>query len=276
MKVGCVVVYGNKDIEVSFAELRKNGFDNCQLICWNPEGDYTDAVAERINKAKVEYGIEITTLWTGWSGPAVWDFYEGHETLGLLPVAYRAMRVNELMAGAQFATKIGVGSITTHVGFIPENPHSAEYHGLIAAIRAVAVRAKALGVEFRFESGQETPVALLRAIADIGTDNLGINLDPANLIVYGKANPCDALDIIGKYVKGVHAKDGMYPTDGRFLGEEKPLGEGRVGFPLLIKKLKALGYDGALTIEREIEGEQQTIDILNGKAFLEKIIAENE
>ena len=46
MKVGCVVVYGNKDIEVSFAELRKNGFDNCQLICWNPADDYTDAVAE--------------------------------------------------------------------------------------------------------------------------------------------------------------------------------------------------------------------------------------
>lgn len=273
MKVGCVVVYGKKDISESFAELRKNGFDNCQLICWDIENDYTDEQAEKINKAKVEYDIEITTLWAGWSGPKVWDFYEGHETLGLLPVAYRAMRVNELIMGAEFAAKIGVDSITTHVGFIPENPHSPEYHGLISAIRAVATKAKELNIEFRFESGQETPIALLRAIEDVGTGNLGINLDPANLIVYGKANPCDAVGIIGKYVRGVHAKDGKYPTDGKFLGEETPLGEGLVCFPQLIKKLRENGYDGPLTIEREIEGEQQLIDILKGKKFLEEIIS---
>lgn len=273
MKVGCVVVYGKKDISESFAELRKNGFDNCQLICWDMENDYTDEQAEKINKAKVEHNIEITTLWAGWSGPKVWDFYEGHETLGLLPVAYRAMRVNELIKGAEFAAKIGVDSITTHVGFMPENPHSPEYHGLISAIRAVATRARELNIEFRFESGQETPVTLLRAIQDVGTDNLGINLDPANLIVYGKANPCDAVGIIGKYVRGVHAKDGKYPTDGKFLGEETPLGEGLVCFPQLIKKLRENGYDGPLTIEREIEGEQQIIDILKGKKFLEEIIS---
>ncbi len=273
MKVGCVVVYGNKDIFESFAELRKNGFDNCQLICWDAEKDYTDAEAEKINKAKAEYGIEITTLWAGWSGPKTWDFYDGHETLGLLPTAYRAMRVEELIKGAEFAVKIGVDSITTHAGFIPENPHSNEYHGLIAALRAVATKAKELGIQFRFESGQETPITLLRAIQDIGTDNLGINLDPANLLVYGKANPCDALMTIGKYVRGVHAKDGKYPTDGKLLGEETPLGEGLVNFQRLIPLLKECGYDGPLTIEREIEGEQQIIDILKGKKLLEEIIA---
>lgn len=274
MKVGCVVVYGKKDIFESFAELRKNGFDNCQLICWDAKNDYTDAEAEKINKAKAEYDIEITTLWAGWSGPKIWDFYDGQETLGLLPAAYRAMRVEELIKGAEFATKIGVNSITTHAGFIPENPHSTDYHGLISALKAVAQKAKELGIEFRFESGQETPITLLRAIQDIGTDNLGINLDPANLIVYGKANPCDSLMTIGKYVKGVHAKDGKYPTDGRFLGEETPLGEGLVNFPRLIPLLKECGYDGPLTIEREIEGEQQIIDILKGKKLLEQIIAD--
>lgn len=275
MKVGCIVIHGKNDISESFAELRENGFDNCQLVCWDLENNYTDEQAEKINNAKKKYGIEITTVWAGWSGPKVWDFYDGHETLGLLPEAYRAIRVNELMKGVEFAVKIGVGSITTHAGFIPENPHSPEYHGLIAAVRAVAQKAKELGIEFRFESGQETPVTLLRAINDVGTDNLGINLDPANLIVYGKANPRDALKIIGKYVKGVHAKDGKYPTDGKYLGEETPLGEGEVCFEQLIPMLKECGYDGALTIEREIEGEQQLIDIQNGKKFLEKIISEN-
>ena len=98
-------------------------------------------------------------------------------------------------------------------------------------------------------------------IEDLGGEYLGVNLDPANLLLYGKANPCDALDVIGAYVRGVHAKDGEYPTDGRRLGVEKPLGDGRVHFEVLLPKLKALGYRGALTIEREISGPQQIADI---------------
>ena len=90
--------------------------------------------------------------------------------------------------------------------------------------------------------------------------------------MYGKANPIDALDIIGEYVRGVHAKDGEYPKNGYKLGEEKPLGEGRVNFPVFISKLKELNYSGALTIEREISGPQQIIDIKRGKRYLEELI----
>lgn len=74
-------------------------------------------------------------------------------------------------------------------------------------------------------------------------------------------------------MRGVHAKDGEYPTDGRRLGVEKPLGQGRVNFPLLLARLKALSYDGALTIEREIKGPQQIEDIKQAKAYLEAILA---
>ncbi len=143
----------------------------------------------------------------------------------------------------------------------------------MAAIRDVASYCQSNGQGFWFETGQETPVVLLRTISDVGLPNLGINFDPANLLMYGKANPVDALDIIGRYVRGVHAKDGEYPTDGRNLGVEKPLGEGRVNFPLLLAKLKALGYDGALTIEREISGPQQVADIKRAKLLLEEILA---
>ncbi|MEM2539099.1 MAG: TIM barrel protein [Candidatus Bathyarchaeia archaeon] len=82
----------------------------------------------------------------------------------------------------------------------------------------------------------------------------------------------DALDILGRYIRGVHAKDGEYPTNGRELGREKPLGEGRVNFPLLISKLKALGYSGAITIKREIGEPQQIEDILRAKRILEELI----
>ena len=64
-----------------------------------------------------------------------------------------------------------------------------------------------------------------------------MNLDTANLILYGKANPVDALDVFGRYVRGVHAKDGLYPTNGSELGREVPIGEGKVDFPILISKL---------------------------------------
>ena len=122
-------------------------------------------------------------------------------------------------------------------------------------------------------TGQETPVTLLRVMQDIGFDNVGINLDPANLIMYGKANPVDSLDVFGKYVRGVHGKDGLYPTDGRELGDEVALGEGKVNFPVFLKKLHELGYDGDITIEREITGEQQKKDIQMAKKMLDEIIS---
>jgi sugar phosphate isomerase/epimerase len=99
-----------------------------------------------------------------------------------------------------------------------------------------------------------------------------VNFDAANLILYGKANPVDALDILGPLVQGVHAKDGLYPTGGRELGREVPIGEGKVNFPAFIKRLKEAGYRGPLTIEREISGAKQADDIRASKAFLENLI----
>lgn len=190
----------------------------------------------------------------------------------MVPPAYRFERIEALKTGADFALKIGVKDVVTHVGFIPENPVDPEYLGVVNAVRYVAEHCKRNGQYFLFETGQETPVTLKRIIQDVGLDNLGINLDPANLLLYGRANPVDALDVFGEYVRGVHAKDGQYPTDGRNLGEEKPLGQGRVNFPLLIERLKQLSYKGAITIEREISGEQQIKDIQDAKEMLEKLI----
>jgi sugar phosphate isomerase/epimerase len=248
------------------------GFPTSQVVCWHAEW-LTPPIAERLVRAAVESGVEITTLWTGMPGLFVWDFVDGPSTIGLVPEAPRPERLAMLKKGADFAQMIGVPSITTHVGFIPEDPGDPRYPGLIGALREIAEHCEDRDLEFWFETGQETPVTLLRVIEDIGTPNLGVNLDPANLLMYGKANPVDALDVIGRYVRGVHAKDGEYPTDGSKLGVEKPLGEGRVGFPALLAKLQELGFDGALTIEREISGPQQIADIRAGKEFLERIVA---
>ena len=271
MKLGVLVTL-EEGTEAALEKVHALGFATCQVTCWR-ESLLTADVARRLSAAARRYGVEITTLWVGSAGRHVWDFVEGPATIGLVPAATRAQRVAILRRGSDFARLAGVSSVTTHVGFIPENLSDPAYADVVAALKEVAAHCLSNGQSFWFETGQETPVVLLRTIHEVGAANLGINLDPANLLMYGKGNPVDALDVFGRYVRGVHAKDGEYPTDGRHLGVEKPLGEGRVDFPRLLARLKALGYDGALTIEREISGAQQVEDIKSGKRFLESILA---
>ncbi len=271
MKIGVMIGHGLSNIDESMRKVAELGIHSCQL-CNYDVSIYTDELAETIKAASARYDVEISTFWAGWSGPTAWNFTEGPLTLGLLPAAYRHRRVQELKASADFAHLLGVQQVATHAGFIPENPHDPQYAGMIDAIRDVAQHMKENGQYFLFETGQETPVTLLRAIEDVRTGNLGINLDTANLILYGKAHPLDALDILGRYVRDVHVKDGCWPTDGWHLGRETALGDGLVNFPQVMKKLKALGYDGALTIEREISGDEQTRDILRAKELLEALL----
>ncbi len=266
ISLGVVVKYLG-DARASLMKVKNIGLSKCQLTCWNLEY-ITPENARNVKDVAEELDIEITSIWGGWPGPRAWNFTEGPLTLGLVPLEYRGMRMEALKQSSEFANIVGVDSVTTHIGFIPENPSDPLYPGLITAIKDVAKYCKKNGQEFWFETGQETPTTLLRAIQDIGLDNLGINLDPANLLLYGKANPLDAIDIFGQYIKEVHAKDGEYPTDGRKLGKEKPIGQGRVNFPVLIQKLQAIGYKGVLTIEREISGEKQIEDIKNSIEFL--------
>jgi sugar phosphate isomerase/epimerase len=113
-----------------------------------------------------------------------------------------------------------------------------------------------------------------RMIRDVDLPNLAVGLDTANLILYGKANPVDAADIIGTHVRSVHAKDGRWPTDPSKLGEEVLIGKGLVDFKQVFTKLHAQGYAGAITIERETSGPQQIEDVRQEKIYLEKILHE--
>jgi L-ribulose-5-phosphate 3-epimerase len=193
-------------------------------------------------------------------------------TIGLVPREFRARRIEHMKKASDFARKCGFPAVQTHCGFIPENPNDPVYGEAIEAIREVAGYCRSNGQSFRYETGQETPITMLRAIRDVGLDNQGVNFDVANLILYGKANPVDALDLLGPYVQGIHAKDGLYPTDPRKLGEEVPIGKGKVDFPRIIQRLKELKYAGAVTIERETSGPEQIEDVRNAKAYLEKLI----
>ncbi len=271
MKIGVLVVYeAGVDIEKELQKVKDLELSCCQISCWDPTL-YTDENAKAINDAVEKTGIEVSALWAGWSGPAVWNFTEGPHTLGLVPKAYRFIRLKELMAASDFAEKINVANVATHVGFLPEVPSDEDFVGVVAVLKNLVAYMKKKGQTFLFETGQETPITMLRAIEAIGMDNVGINFDTANLVLYGKANTVDALDVFGKYVRNTHCKDGEYPTTGAKLGKEVPLGAGRANMPEVMRKLNALNYDGPYIIEREISGEEQIKDIIKARDLLLEI-----
>jgi sugar phosphate isomerase/epimerase len=252
------------------AKVADLGLRSCQVASWDP-AKRTPETAGALREACRAHGVRISSLWAGYPGPVVWNFIDGPKTIGLVPPEYRAERVAVLQRAAEYAASLELPSITTHVGFLPEDPGHPEYAPTVEAIGRVAGRCRELGIGFWFETGQETPVTLLRTIERVGLPNVGVNLDTANLILYGKGDPVDALDVLGRHVRGVHVKDGRFPTDGDHLGRETPPGEGLVDFAAVIGKLKSLGYTGALTIEREISGPQQVADIRKAIALLEPL-----
>ena len=274
MKIGvCVNIATIDGFDQKMKNIRAEGFDNCQLISWVP-GVWTEENAEIIKKSVAENGVTVSAFWCGWEGPTAWNFYEGPLTLGLVPEEYREMRIKNLCDGADFARKLGVDDVVTHMGFIPENALDPNFKPFCDAVRKVAEHCRKNGQYLLFETGQETPVTLLRCFEEVGCDNLGINFDTANVILYGKANPVDAVEMFGKYVRNIHAKDGKYPVNGHDLGAETRIGDGKVDFCGVFKVLKELGYDSYVTIEREISGEEQARDIRYAKEYLEGVIKE--
>jgi len=267
LRLGLIIGVGN-DPDSSMAKVHDLGLPTCQAFV----DDFKPGLEERLRKAVDKHGIEATSLVVGGPGKEVWDFYQGPLTIGLVPRETRAVRIAHIKKASDFAKECGIPAVQTHCGFIPENPNDEAYRETVTAMREVAAYCKRNGQDFRYETGQETPITLVRAIQDVGMDNQGVNFDLANLILYGKANPVDAIELLGPYIQGIHAKDGLWPTNPKELGEEVPIGKGKVDFQRIITRLKQLKYSGAVTIEREISGPQQVEDVQAAKVYLERLI----
>jgi sugar phosphate isomerase/epimerase len=267
LRLGLIIGVG-KDPDAAMAKVHDLGLPTCQVFV----DDFEGQSAARLRQALDAHGVEATSLVVGGPGKEVWNFYEGPLTIGLVPRDTREARIAHIKKASDFAKQCGIPAVQTHCGFIPENPNVPAYKEVVAAIKDVASYCRSNGQNFRYETGQETPITLVRAIQDVGTDNQGVNFDLANLILYGKANPVDAIELIGPYVQGIHAKDGLWPTNPKELGREVPIGQGKVDFPRIIARLKQLDYRGAVTIERETSGPQQLEDVRASKVYLEKLI----
>ena len=262
-------ITGKYTPESAVARVHSFGLPTCQISA----GAAPDvAAAKALRDALDKYQVEATAVMSLGPGKMIWDFYGGPSTIGLVPKATRQARIDALKRASDLAKAASIPAVHTHCGFIPEDPNMPLYSEAVEAIRSVASYCKANGQMFLMETGQESPVTVLRAIQDAGTGNIGVNLDVANLILYGKGEPVGALDVLGSYIRGLHAKDGLYPTGPKELGKEVAIGKGRVRFREVMEALRKLNYTGPITIEREISGPQQEADIRASIQFLSALI----
>jgi sugar phosphate isomerase/epimerase len=216
----------------------------------------------------------VVTAFCAYNGESYADIPTVKKTVGFIPRQTRDEREKRTLAVSDFAREAGIPSIATHIGFVPDDDSDIDYMAVRGMVRRVCDYAAKNKQTFALETGQEPADSLQHFFIDVNRENLRINFDPANMILYGTGDPIEALGVLAMHVGSVHCKDGDWPPTGvpGALGEEKPLGQGSVGMERFIGKLKAIGFKGPLNIEREVPDPAQRLrDIAMGVKLLEKL-----
>jgi len=232
--------------------------------------------AEKFLARLKELGLTITVVFCGFEGESYADIPTVVKTIGLVPAESRAARTRETKEIADFAKLLGVDTVAMHLGFVPHDKSDPLFGEVVTVTREICDHCKANGQRFHLETGQETADALLQFIEAVDRDNLFVNFDPANIILYGVGQPIEALKKVGKHVRSVHCKDAKWAAKpGEEWGAEVPLGTGDVGMEDFIRTLKEIGYEGPLTIEREIpeDPERQKAEIGQAVELLDELKA---
>lgn len=272
MQVG--VFLSSLAIADPFDALKKVKELGIQVIQIGPMAEeyYTTEVATQFKASLAEYDIHASAVCAAYEGESYADMAAVAETVGLTNPATLEARMAHTKRCVDFGAEVGVGILTTHIGVMPEDTACEAYERLVDTVREIADYCAPREMSFAMETGQETAEAMLEFIETVeDRDNVGVNFDPANMVLYGTGKPIEAVQTLSAYILHVHVKDGLYPTEKGQLGTEVPLGEGKVGIAQYIAKLKAIGYDGPLVIEREA-GDDRAGDISRGKALIKSLL----
>jgi sugar phosphate isomerase/epimerase len=267
-----VMFWAGRDPVETLRELKTLGV-RCGQI--GIPGDFALGGAAANWKAALEAeDFTVVTAFCAYTGESYADIPTVQRTVGFIPRQTRDEREKRTYAVSDFAREVGIPSIATHIGFVPEDSSEDDYLAVRGLVRRVCDYAGKNKQTFALETGQESAETLLEFFIDVNRNNLGINFDPANMILYGSGDPIDALGTLAMHVVSVHCKDGDWPPKGvpGALGEEKPLGQGSVGMERFIGKLKSMNFKGPLNIEREVPDQAQRLrDIAMGVKLLEKL-----
>ncbi len=184
---------------------------------------------------------------------------------------------NERIAqrAAATARALGLSVVSTHAGFLPEDSADPRFEKLVGRIARLAEILSDHGQTLLFETGQEDADTLLRfleALDGAGADNVGVNFDPANMILYAKGEPVSSLRRLMPRVRQVHAKDATKTRTPGTWGTEVAVGKGEVDWPAFMQVLAKADFEGPIMIEREA-GDQRIADIRSAVAVLTRAMA---
>ncbi|HEX8340692.1 MAG TPA: sugar phosphate isomerase/epimerase family protein [Tepidisphaeraceae bacterium] len=225
------------------------------------------AVVETLTDAEVEF----TAGMIGFPGENYATIGAIHLTGGLVPDdAWPERRVRTL-AAAKLAADIGLPAVTLHVGFIPSSNDPA-YKRILDRVADAGAEYARLGVDLLIETGQEKAPELLRFLNDLNAPNVGVNFDPANMLLYGAGDPIEAVQTLGRHIRHVHLKDAtLSGRPGVEWGKEKPFGRGGLDVVRFFRGLEDVAYAGPYVIERE-SGEDVLADLQDTIVRLQEIL----
>jgi sugar phosphate isomerase/epimerase len=205
-------------------------------------------------------GLKFTAGMIGFPGEDYSSIATIKQTGGFVSADEFELRRQITRSAAQVARELGMTLLTAHIGFVPPS-NDPNYHAMTDRICAVASDLKEMDLTLTMETGQETAPELLQFLNDLRCQNVKINFDPANMILYGAGDPIEAIGILGRHVAHVHVKDAILSDKpGNVWGKEVPFGAGQVPPREFLTALKSVGYTGPLVIEREA-GETRMADI---------------
>lgn len=196
-------------------------------------------------------------------------------TGGIAPDATWDQNLKNIQATAVLAAELDLKLVTFHAGFVPHDPADPGYAGILKRLTIVAEIFAAKNITVGLETGQETAADLARLLSALECPNVVVNFDPANMLLYGKGDPIQALRLLGPWIGQVHIKDAnQTPVPGTW-GAEVAVGSGEVDWPAFFETLKEIQYAGDLVIEREA-GNERVTDIRTAREVVLKSIRSTE
>jgi L-ribulose-5-phosphate 3-epimerase len=193
-------------------------------------------------------------------------------TGGVVPDATWPANWRNIRENAVLAQRLGVKLVTFHAGFLPHQPGDPGFATLQSRLRQIADLFAASGIALGLETGQETAETLASFLVRLDRPGVGVNFDPANMVLYAKGDPVAALNTLAPWVRQCHVKDARRTRVPGTWGEEVPLGTGDVDWKRLLPALAGLGFAGPLCIEREA-GSSRVADVRAAREYLDAALA---
>ena len=263
---------GQDDPLRALEAVKSLGLDTIQ-VSKLPDRYYSPEGAKEFAALLQRTGVRAVAVVAVFPGESYADRDAVVRTVGFRPTALIKERLDYLRKCVDFAAAIDARLVTFHMGFLPADPGDETYRAMLAAVTDIAGYAAKRGVTVSLETGQETGEQLAAFLDRITVARVGVNFDPANLVIYGVDSPSRALARIVSRVTSVHVKDALLPDTAGAMGKEVRPGEGRAELSECFRLLRDAGYTGPLIIENYVARGSKTDpmdELRQAKAFIEK------